>query len=86
MYMCCRAHVLCTNWFAISPKYSCGEPNPVHQPINIISLEAQDPCYHLGLGIVQNRNPQVVKLPLQMMAQFQSWFDLPSRRWSDRPN
>ena len=52
--MCWKIHVLCTTWFVISLIQlwwiKSNSPNNKYK--------AQDPYFYLGLGTVQNKNPQ----------------------------
>ena len=54
LYGPCFVHKLVHNQPNIAVVNQAQSTN--HQPSNIISLEAQDPYHHLGLGTVQNRN------------------------------
>ena len=59
--ICVVGTMFCAQIGSKSIQYCCGESSLVHQLTNIIFLEAQDPCYHLGLGIVQNRGLGIVQ-------------------------
>ena len=51
--MCCRAHILCTTWFVINPIWlQWTKPSPPNNKSKV-----QDPCFHLSLSTVQNKNP-----------------------------